>query len=1058
MKQLLFLFFFSLILQAAELPNAYQNSPFSKSTLWEWKFFDVNNIYCTINSAGPYADYLRTNTSGLFWPKGTYKTAVHTSGIWVIGKHRPTGVLRTATQVYRSEFQPGVINGIFNTASNDLSVASNSLDNRYRIYKINKNDNAATNPDYAQWPGDLGAPFNDVNGNGKWDNGTDTPLLRGDQTLWCVYNDLDTALHRKMGTTPPMGIEVQTTYYGFNTSGPLQNTMFIQWKIINKSDAYYDSTFIGLFSDFDLGDANDDLDGYDTTLSLAYVFNADNDDAGASGYGRQPPACGTTFLGGKPSIVPYAYPIYIKSQEPYGDVSQGSPLFPLNVFNYLRGLTKTTGVPNINPFTNQPDRFAFTGDPITNTGWTRLNAGFTGGDVRSLLSLGPTTLAPGDTQEVNAAFVIAQGNDRLESLKKLRESVSFVRNAFENNFSFPTLNIQKEFTADSVISTFSLNCNSGDAKGVALQIISEQDNTVIATVPLFDDGTAGDAQSGDGIFTRTIKLPVSPTPIRIHADITHSNNTITRWQQLAANVTLSNLSIKQPAIYSDDGNKDGKVQPGENIRYGVEIVNPHNFRFQNVTISTMNSPYLPHIHLNTVEGGSTTKRNYNPSDETTYLTFSLPREFAGTSYKGYVLITDSLQNKWIDSLTFTVDVYTKRVTVPKKISGRSSLSVEVVITDKHAVKNHVYLLKGVDTNNAPYGIQLRDSTANVELLPVMPIGLFTTEQQINHLIPQTEGFKLNIVTLNYLPTISQTYLPSDSMKWFSIPLIASSIYYNKPRSPVHYADVPNIIIKFSAIASFNDWNSNGRFDADEPYTFLTEREDRTQKAYLYSGTNKFLGFIDVPFAVYDASTDSLKKLTVVLHRTSDPSSALQWRMNSDNIYIMANAYNADGVLYDSTKGGINLLPQFNPSGTLPYYYYFRLQTTQEPLKEYGDFLISYLPGLSSRDVFIFRPTENKIEDLVPPTTYVVHQNYPNPFNSVTTIRYSIPKQSHASIIIYNILGQRVRTLLSDIHRAGTYEIDWNGRDDNGTLLTSGVYIYRFSSEGTRITKKMLLLK
>lgn len=111
---------------------------------------------------------------------------------------------------YATEYQPGPILTTFNTTTNDSTAAANPNDPKYRVYKINRGDNATTNVDYAEWPGDLGAPFIDKNNNGVWDASIDSPKLLGDQTLWCVFNDVSLSTQR-YGVTRPLGIEVQTT-------------------------------------------------------------------------------------------------------------------------------------------------------------------------------------------------------------------------------------------------------------------------------------------------------------------------------------------------------------------------------------------------------------------------------------------------------------------------------------------------------------------------------------------------------------------------------------------------------------------------------------------------------------------------------------------------------------------------------------------------------------------------------------------------------------------------------------------------------------------------------
>jgi len=93
-----------------------------------------------------------------------------------------------------------------------------------------------------------------------------------------------------------------------------------------------------------------------------------------------------------------------------------------------------------------------------------------------------------------------------------------------------------------------------------------------------------------------------------------------------------------------------------------------------------------------------------------------------------------------------------------------------------------------------------------------------------------------------------------------------------------------------------------------------------------------------------------------------------------------------------------------------------------------------------------------------PTKFTLSQNYPNPFNPTTTIEYSVPSRTDVTIEIFNVLGQRVRTLVNEEKTAGSYRVEWNGRSDDGRSLSSGVYLYRFETGDFIDTKKMLLLK
>lgn len=93
-----------------------------------------------------------------------------------------------------------------------------------------------------------------------------------------------------------------------------------------------------------------------------------------------------------------------------------------------------------------------------------------------------------------------------------------------------------------------------------------------------------------------------------------------------------------------------------------------------------------------------------------------------------------------------------------------------------------------------------------------------------------------------------------------------------------------------------------------------------------------------------------------------------------------------------------------------------------------------------------------------PTVYSLEQNFPNPFNPSTRIQYAIPEIARVKIVIYNLLGQKVRTFDFGQQSPGRYTITWDGRTQNGTIVSSGVYFYRFETQKFKQTKKLLMLK
>ncbi|MCK6542609.1 S8 family serine peptidase [bacterium] len=94
-----------------------------------------------------------------------------------------------------------------------------------------------------------------------------------------------------------------------------------------------------------------------------------------------------------------------------------------------------------------------------------------------------------------------------------------------------------------------------------------------------------------------------------------------------------------------------------------------------------------------------------------------------------------------------------------------------------------------------------------------------------------------------------------------------------------------------------------------------------------------------------------------------------------------------------------------------------------------------------------------------PDKFKLHQNSPNPFNPQTTIRYDVLRDGYVAIIVYNMLGQRVRTLYDGFRsQRRNYEVQWDGRDESGHRVASGVYLYRLTADGFSQTKRMLLVK
>lgn len=113
---------------------------------------------------------------------------------------------------------------------------------------------------------------------------------------------------------------------------------------------------------------------------------------------------------------------------------------------------------------------------------------------------------------------------------------------------------------------------------------------------------------------------------------------------------------------------------------------------------------------------------------------------------------------------------------------------------------------------------------------------------------------------------------------------------------------------------------------------------------------------------------------------------------------------------------------------------------------------------SIQSLYDFVTDLNDEQEILPPKNFGLSQNYPNPFNNQTNIRFQLSTQSIVKLEIFNILGQKIKTLLNDEKSPGYYSINWQGNNDSGDAVNSGIYFIRFSSDKFSDIKKMTLLK
>jgi len=441
-----FALFVSMALFAGQKDANDKNKKIAKNNTNDARgLFNVNSLEFWFNNGGQGAtDPAHQDAQGFYYPRGTDKSAIYQDGfVWtgLLNAVDGTKPLISGGATYVAGLQAGPIltNGSVSGTTYTPAVAATSGDAKYKVYKINKGDDATSNADYANWPFADGAPaLQKVAGGDSLDaNGAKIPQLLGDQTLFYVANDMSSSRQTSLYGSIPVGIEVQTTVFGFSVS-PYETMVFTSRKMINKSGLKIDSMYVSAWSDPDLGNSADDFVGVDVQKKLGYVYNATNSDNTYNG--GTVPAAGYVFFRGPKvgndylGLSSFAYYIGSGGPDYLTDPPLGSYTGTVVLNRYQRGLNYFR-----NPLTTQggdPTAFPLSGYPEDGTGDIEGTL-FGPGDRRLLLSSGPFTMASGDTQVIVTATLVAEGTSNLGSIKKLRNLANKAQFAFDNNFKVP---------------------------------------------------------------------------------------------------------------------------------------------------------------------------------------------------------------------------------------------------------------------------------------------------------------------------------------------------------------------------------------------------------------------------------------------------------------------------------------------------------------------------------------------------------------------------------------------------------------------------------------------
>lgn len=424
------------VIDKAGIALEAKSGRFTISALPVFDSVSINNITMCVSSDGISSHDVVKDYPGTYW-KGV--SSVYTDGLLWAGKKN--GKILCCGANYRTGLKPG-------RTPEDSIVGIYKL--RHDISSLPDSAIKYFNFSYDNWPGDAGAPFRDINRDGKYQKNIDQPLIKGDESLWFVSNDFDTSASRFIYGSDPIGLEIQSTIWAYNRNDELDDVVFKKYKLVNKSGDRIEDMYMSQWSDVDLGYAADDCVGCDTVFNMGYFFNGDNDDEGH--FGQNPPAVGYKILQGpvvpglsvdsafsndrwqkgKTNLNMTAFYPLLKTPM-FNDVDLGSYYGTIQTYFQMQGKL-WDGSDIVNQVTGHITKFPLSGDPVDKIGWYD-GEGWPGGpdayDRRFVMTSGPFNLAETDTQEIVIALIFARGTSNINSIAELRRKAQYVQDFYD---------------------------------------------------------------------------------------------------------------------------------------------------------------------------------------------------------------------------------------------------------------------------------------------------------------------------------------------------------------------------------------------------------------------------------------------------------------------------------------------------------------------------------------------------------------------------------------------------------------------------------------------------
>jgi len=1044
----------------ADVPKKSITVPNFNSFVEDLREFRTDNMAAGIANNGLLLDYHFNGQSGLKF-KNVYST--FQKSLWFAGKIN--GSIVGVVGDYTQDMAPGAYGG-------DPLAA----DHKIYFVDLDMMSSPESYDDFQNWPADQGAPFIDVDGDGVYNplpNGTDYPEFIGDKVAFFVANDGDSAYKLNMGSAPT-NIEFQVLIYSFDQSisTDLANSLFFKILLINKGTSDINESYLGMWMDDDVGLAGNDLVGVSVPRDFAYTYSDTLDstisDANIDQFvvghdflqgpkvpcddptdSVECPAQGAkmfgTYFSGEKNLKISSFSFYIN-----GDATYTDPSDMTEAYNYMQGLRKDgSAYPTELAGDLYNQKFNFYGDPTQNHSTSNPVDGnyATPADRRSMLSIGPFTMAAGDSQEVvfntmHVAFAEG-GTVRENGISNLITANDSIQSYYDNDFSILADN-NEELTLD-----ISESVSNGVAPlAVTFNLVGSPSFSVYNWDFDGDGVTDSNSLNPTYVFNKAGTYDVSLT-----ASYKYYENGRFFLKELtdSVSITVTDSSSGVVVIASDTL----QVNEDETGSVALSITNDNN---RNFDLQLDQQPVNGSAYFDETTGSS------NTSIHTLYYT---PND----NFNGSDSLSVFAKDGSYESASAMINI-----TVLPVDDTPSTQNVSATVNEDDSV---VIYLSASEVDGDDYEFEIKENPSNGSISAILSAGnldsliytpdanWFGSDQFKFEAKDSSSRMNVGIATIQVVPVNDAPTTNALSVNTYedvTTPIELDFTDIDSDQLTISYSTPSNGSISLNG--SYLEYTPTENYFGQDSLTFSVNDGE------FASNTSTISITID---AVNDASSDfSIEDIYII-----DSNAGEEWVVSTNSLiatkenqedslqFNWNESFDIDGDKIQYRMIGFNDLEFLTMDDwitdlTLSWSIKDLVANTDTVNVAQGSWMIVASDGEFFVESNYGNPMELSINgSALIPDQYSLNQNYPNPFKNFTTISFDMPENQKVKIRIFDVRGRVIRTLINEDQSAGFKSILWDGKNEDGDEVSAGVYFYQMYApssanfKGISKTKRMV---